>query len=194
MSKSNAKQVAIAVRALPNAIMLGWDIIIVTIVLVVWIGTTAYADDQDDQMVRMSNAADMIGKLVKDQEGNSLGRIQDLVFHWRSDGYTEYAVLSLGGLFGLREEYVAVPWEALTLNVRKDHFVLNMKKVQLKDLPEFVLYRFYDRSLAAVLGADRPAAASSAHVIMKNNIESAANVSGIRGFEVQSALEQEFSR
>ncbi len=189
MSKSGVDQMAIFVRALPIAI-LRWGIVLVRIVLVIWVGTVAYADDQ---MVRMSNTTDMIGKLVKDGEGNFLGRIHDLVFHWRSDGYTEYAVLSLGGLFGEGEEHVAVPWEALKKDTRKDHFVLNMNKVELNDYPELVVYRLYDRSFAAVLGADRSTAASSANAT-KDHIKPAAKTSGTRSFGLQHAMVQEFKR
>jgi sporulation protein YlmC with PRC-barrel domain len=180
---------AISVRALPIAI-LGWGIVIVRIVLPIWVGTVAYADDQ---VVRMSNPTDMTGKLVKDREGNFLGRIQDMVFHWHSDGYTEYAVLSLGGVFGEGDGHVAVPWEALTPSTRKDHFVLNMNKVQLNDYPELVVYRFYDRSFATVLGANRSTAASSAHAMM-DHIKSAASASEPRSFGIQNAMAQEFKR
>jgi sporulation protein YlmC with PRC-barrel domain len=190
LSQKGINQVSSVVRALPTAMFLiGWDTIIVAVILVVWVGTVAYADDQ---IVKMWNAPDMIGKPVKDQEGNALGRVQDLVLQWRSDGYIEYVVLSQGGMFGLGEERIAVPWEALT--PRKDHFVLDMQKVRLAALPEFVRYRFYDRSLSAVLGTGRPPTASSAHVV-KGTIESAAHVSGLlKRFEIQNAMEQEFSR
>lgn len=111
------------------------------IVLVIWVGTVASADDR---MVRMSNSPGTIGKLVKDREGKVLGRIHDVVFHWRSDGYTEYVVLSLGGFWGVGEDHVAVPWEVLTPSTRKEHFVVNTNQVQLSEDHELVGYRFYD--------------------------------------------------
>jgi sporulation protein YlmC with PRC-barrel domain len=180
---------AISVPSLPIAI-LGWSLVIMRIVLVVWVGTVAYADDQ---MVRMSNTTDRMGKVVKDRKGNFLGRIQDMVFHWHSDGYIEYAVLSLGGVFGGGEERVAVPWEALTPNSRNDHLVLNMNKVQLNDYHELVVYRFYDRSFAAVLGVGRSTADLSANAT-KDHIKSAANASGTRSFGIQNAMVQELKR
>jgi sporulation protein YlmC with PRC-barrel domain len=189
MSTSDGDHMAIFVQIRPMAI-LRWSMVMVRIVLVIWVGTVAYADNQ---MVRMSHTTDMIGKLVKDGEGNVLGRIHDLVFHWRSDGYTEYAVLSLGGLFGEGEEHIAVPWEALKQDTRKDHVVLNLSKVELNDDPELVVYRLYDRSFAAVLGAGRSTAASSAHAMM-DNIESAANASWTRSFGIQNSMVQDFKR
>lgn len=181
----------ISVRARPIAIVgiVGWGIALVTIVSVIWVGIIAYADHQ---MVTLSNISDVIGTHVKDGEGNLLGRIQDLVFHWRRDGYTEYAVLSLGGFFG-EEAHVAVPWEALTPNTKKNHFVLNMNEVQLENMPEFVWYRVDDRSFAAVRGVDRSTAEASA-IATKGNLKSVASVAEAGTFDRAHAMEQTFLR
>lgn len=160
------------------------------IVLVIWVGTVAYADDQ---LVKGANTPGMIGQLVTDREGNSLGKIQDVVLHWRSHGYAEYVVLSFGGFLGVGEAHVAVPWEALTPNTRKDHFVLKMNKAQLNEYPQLLVYHFYDRSFAAVLGAGRSTAAPSAHAVM-DNIESAEPASAPRSFDRHHAMEQKFAR
>ena len=165
---------AISVRALPIA-AIGWGIVTARIVLVIWVGTVAYADDQ---LVKRSVTPDMIGKLVTDREGNSLGKIQDVVLHWRSDGYAEYAVLSFGGFLGVGEAHVAVP---------------KMNKAQLNEYPQLLVYRFYDRSFAAALGAGRSTADSSAHA-MTDNIESAEPASAPRSFGRHHAMEQKFAR
>jgi sporulation protein YlmC with PRC-barrel domain len=160
------------------------------IVLVIWAGTVASADDQ---LVRMSTPPSMIGKLVTDREGNVLGRIRDVVFHWRSDGYAEYAVLSIGGFWDVGEDHVAVPWEVLTPSTRKEHFVVNTNQVQLSEDHELVGYRFYDRSFAAVLGGGRSTAASAARAMM-DNIESGATASGTSAFGIQHTMEQNYGR
>lgn len=189
MSPRGVDDMAISGRALPIALG-GWSIVMAIIVLVIWVGTVAYTDDQ---LVRMSNTPGMIGKLVRDREGNVRGRVHDVVIYWRSGEYTEYAVLSSGGFLGVGEDHVAVPWEALTPNTRKDHFVLNLNQVQLNEDPELVVYRLYDRSFAAGLGAGRSPAASAARAMM-DSIESAHNVSGARSFGIQHAMEQKFTR
>lgn len=187
MTKRYAGHAAITVRVMQLPIV-GWGIVILTLVIFVWAETPAHAEEQP---VGMSHSTDKIGKLVKNLDGKNLGKIKDLVINWRSDGYIEYAVLSLGGFFGLGDECVAVPWGALTLSDNKEHFVLNMKEGHLKDVPGFVAYRFYDRSSAHRGG--RSAAVQSTHV-MKGNIGSDVNVSVARSFDMQSPMESEFHR
>ena len=188
-------QTVIALRAMQPSILaiLGWGIVIVTVVVCIWVvgmGTLVHAEEQP---VGTSNSRDMIGKLVKNLDGKTLGTIKDLVINWRSGGYIEYAVLSFGGFWGLGDECVAVPWEALMPSADKEHFVLNKKKEHLKGAPGFVVYRFYDRSSVAAHRGDRSAAVSSTHV-MKGDIRSDANVSVARSFDMQHATEAEFHR
>ncbi len=189
MSTSGGDHTTLSVRALLIALV-GWGIVMARIVLVIWVGTVASADAQ---LVRTANPSDMIGKVVKDREGRVLGRIHDVVFHWRSDAYTEYAVLSCGGWWGVGEGHVAVPGEALTPNTRKNHFVLNMDKGQLNEAPDFVVYRLYDRSFADVLGGDRSMAASAAHAMM-DTIASTEAAWGRGALGIQPAVETEFNR
>jgi len=168
MRKSGAEQPTIPIRAIRNPIMIEYGIAMLTLSMFVWMGALAHAEEQP---VRMSNPADMIGKLVKNSDGKNLGTIKDLVINWRRDGYIEYAVLSFGGFLGMGDEYVAVPWEALTPSDNKDHFVLNMKKKHLTDTPGFVVYRFYDRSSVAVQRSSRSTPSPSTHM-MKGDIGS----------------------
>jgi sporulation protein YlmC with PRC-barrel domain len=189
MTKGSVEQTAITIRAIQIPI-LGWGIVMLTLLVLVWAGTLAHAEEQP---VRVSNSSDMIGKLVKTPDGKNLGKIKDLVINWRRGGYIEYAVLSFGGFFGLGDEYVAVPWEALTLGDNKEHFVLNMKKEHLKNSPGFVVHHFYDRSSVAAQRGGRSIAAPSARV-MKSDIGSDVNVSVARSFDMQYAMEAEFHR
>jgi sporulation protein YlmC with PRC-barrel domain len=189
MIKGCVEQTAITIRAIQIPI-LGCGIVMLTLLVFVWGGTLAHANEHP---VRVSNSSDMIGKLVKTPDGKNLGKIKDLVINWRSGGYIEYAVLSFGGLFGLGDEYVAVPWEALTLGDNKEHLVLNIKKEHLKNSPGFVVHHFYDRSSVAAQRGGRSTATPSAHV-MKGDIGSDVNVSVARSFDMQYALEAEFHR
>ena len=187
MTKGYAEQTAITIRAIQIPILLGCGIVMLTLLVFAWVGTMAHAEEQS---VRMSNSANVIGKLVKTPDGKDLGKIKDVVINWRSGGYIEYAVLSFGGFFGLGDEYVAVPWEALTLGNTKEHFVLNMKKEHLKDAPGFVVHHFYDRSSVGAQRGGRSTAAPSARV-MKGDIGS--DISVARLFDMQYA-EAEFHR
>lgn len=134
-------------------------IVLAAMVACVKIGALAYAEDHSPGP---SNSTDVIGKPVKNIDGKNLGKISDLVINWRGGGYIEYVVLSSGGFLGLGDEYFAVPWEALRPSGSKEHFVLSVKQEHLKDVPGSVVYRFYDRSSAAVLRAGRLTAAQSA--------------------------------
>lgn len=118
-------QTIINFRAMQPPI-LAWGIVIVTVFLFAWVGvgTLAHAEEQP---VGISKSRDMIGKLVKNLDGKNLGTIKDLVINWRSGGYIEYVALSFGGFLGLGDEYIAVPWKALTSSENKEYFVLNME-------------------------------------------------------------------
>ena len=166
-------------------------IVIVTLVVFVWMGTLAQAEEQP---VGMSHSTDMIGKLVKNLNGKNVGKIKDLVISWRSDGYIEYAVLSTDGFWGLEDEYsIAVPWGALTPSDNKEHFVLNVKEEHLKDAPWFMVYRFYDRSSAVAYRGGRSAVVSSASM-MRDDTGFDVNVSVARSFDVPYIMAAEVHR
>jgi len=166
------------------------EIVILTLVVFVWVGTLAQAEEQP---VGMSHSSDMIGKLVKNLDGKNVGKIRDLVISWRSDGYIEYAVLSSGGFWGLEDESsIAVPWGALTPSDNKECFVLNVKQEHLKDVPGFVMYRFYDRSSAVANRGGRSAVVSSTPM-MKGGIRFDVNVSVARSFDRPYAMAAESS-
>lgn len=159
-----------------------WEIVVLGIVAAMWVGTTAYADDR---IVLDSHTIGMIGKPVRSLEGKKLGRIKDLVVHWRNERYAQYAVLSVGGFWGLGEEHVAVPWTTLSQSREKDHFVLNMKEEQLKDILASTVYRFYDRSSAAVFRGNR---STTSHA-MKGHSNSHTNISIAMSSGIQSTRE-----
>jgi len=134
----------------PPLAIFRWGVAGCSVIVAIWIGTVP---STDDQIARISNPTAMIGKGVIDVEGNHVGRIEDAVFHWHVDGYREYAVLSLGGVFGDGETHVEIPAEALAASRGRNHVVLNVNKAQLNGDSEEIIYRFYDRSLAAAYGA-----------------------------------------
>lgn len=139
-----------------------WGIVTLAITAIVWVGTLAHADDQ---IMIESHTRGMIGKPVRSSEGKKLGEIKDLIINWRSDGYAQYAVISVGGFLGWGEEHVAVPLVTLTLSKDEEHFVLNGNEVRLKDIAASTVYRFYDRSSVAVFRGGRSTTAEPAHAI-----------------------------
>jgi sporulation protein YlmC with PRC-barrel domain len=178
-----ADQTAIPSRTTRHIPSGSWGIVLSALFVCVCMGTMAHAEDQS---IRKSEATEVSGKLVKNFDGKSIGKIKDLVINWRSGSYIEYAVLSFGGFFGLGDEYIAVPWKALTLSENKEYLVLNMEEKHLRDAGRFLVYRFYDRSSVAARRGDRSTAAPFAQM-MKGDRGDDVNVSASRLFGMQYA-------
>lgn len=87
-------------------------------------------------------ANDLIGMKVISQQGESLGKIEDVVVH--PGGATSYAVLSFGGWLGMGDKLFAMPWTVLRTvepdTAKKDSsrsLVLSLDKERLKTAPGF---------------------------------------------------------
>jgi len=86
---------------------------------------------------QIQKASDLIGKEVKNQQDEKLGKIKDLAIDLQS-GKISYAVLGTGGtLFGTGEKFIAVPTTLLTQAGEKDFVVLNASKQQLESMQGF---------------------------------------------------------
>jgi hypothetical protein len=72
----------------------------------------------------------MIGTNVRDQQGERVGSIEDIVLD--RDGNVSYAVISAGGFLGMGENLYAVPWESLAMQPGEDHYVMNVDKERMK--------------------------------------------------------------
>jgi uncharacterized protein YrrD len=78
------------------------------------------------------------GQDVTNAAGEKLGDIGDLLFD--TSGRITGAVVGVGGLLGLGEKYVAVPFDALTITTggKGERIVMiGLTKESLKDAPEF---------------------------------------------------------
>lgn len=88
--------------------------------------------------------------------GESLGDVEDLLINPRN-GKIDFVILGRGGLLGLGEKRVPVPWKAINLQSEKQ-FTLNVDKNKLKSAPTLnknyseldnpdytvTIYRFYE--------------------------------------------------
>lgn len=114
--------------------------------------TTAFASDRD--MNEMSgtkevetsdggpkfrvdqDAAKMIGEDVVNQEGDVVGKIENLIITGTDN--VPYAILSVGGFLGIGDKLVAVPKTNLQYNEKEENVLLkNVTKQQLESAPEF---------------------------------------------------------
>lgn len=77
----------------------------------------------------------IIGMSVENPQGESLGHIADVVID--TEGRIVYATLSYGGILGLGETFVAVPWKALSLKPDGNIFLLAISKETLESVQGF---------------------------------------------------------
>ncbi|WP_447979351.1 PRC-barrel domain-containing protein [Candidatus Nitrospira bockiana] len=96
----------------------------------------AWADRDDRAGSAVYRASNLIGKDVKNAQGEDLGEIKDIVLD-PYYGKVAYAVLSFGGFLGLGDKYFAIPWRALEPAKDGDHLLLNVDKARLKTAPGF---------------------------------------------------------
>lgn len=126
----------------------------VALALAAWlVPALAQADDKDNQRtVRITStempemwlfkASDLIGKEVRNNTDEKLGKIYDLAVD-TTDGRISYAVLQFGGFLGVGDKLFAIPWDALQLKPRdraRDNeliFIFNVDKDRLKSAPGF---------------------------------------------------------
>lgn len=80
-------------------------------------------------------ASKIIGTKVKNNAGESVGTIDDLVI--RPNDQVVMAVVSVGGFLGIGDRKVAVPWSELSVSASDRSIVYDVTKQQLEQKPEF---------------------------------------------------------
>ena len=79
---------------------------------------------------------EIIGVKVNATTGEDLGEIEEIVLNKQS-GQVNYVVLSYGGILGMGDKLLAIPWNALHYDDDKDTFVLDVDKEKIKSAPSF---------------------------------------------------------
>ena len=83
------------------------------------------------------DAADEARAQAKDKEAKRPdGEVKDFLVK-RGDGHLCAAVVSVGGILGIGDKVVAVPFRTLTWQAKDERFTTNATEEQLKRLPEF---------------------------------------------------------
>ncbi len=88
--------------------------------------------------------SELRGMSVKDQQGEKLGSIRDLVID--SKGHVPQAVISHGGFLGIGAKSAAVSLSDLKFDAESQSFVLPWTKEKLDQAPEFIGTELGDRS------------------------------------------------
>jgi sporulation protein YlmC with PRC-barrel domain len=82
-------------------------------------------------------AADTLeGDDVINPEGEKLARLDKIMLDVQT-GKIAYAVISSGGVLGIGDKLLAVPWRAVTLDAENECFILDVSKEQLEQAPGF---------------------------------------------------------
>jgi len=99
--------------------------------------SSSFQEDRGFQpATRWQKSSDLIGKSVKNSQGENLGKIENLAIDPQA-GRIIYGVLSFGGFLGMGDKLFAVPWSSLTLGTDSKEFVLNVDKDRLKNASGF---------------------------------------------------------
>lgn len=76
-------------------------------------------------------STDVIGKKVMGNDGDGLGKIEEIVLD-KVSGQTRYAVLSFGGFMGMGTDFYTLPWQSLSYCHESNTFKVNIDKDKLK--------------------------------------------------------------
>jgi hypothetical protein len=95
--------------------------------------STSQIDNQSLQGPQRSSQ--IVGMSVKNPEGQNLGKIDELVIG--QDGTINYVILSHGGLLGIGDKVIPIPWKALKQGDNKNYLTVNITQDTLKKAPNF---------------------------------------------------------
>jgi sporulation protein YlmC with PRC-barrel domain len=94
----------------------------------------------NDRHFRLHRASEAVGMEVRNDHGDKLGKVEDIVVGLNS-GDIRYMALSFGGFLGIGDKFFAVPFDAVRLAYDSDHdksfIAFDATKDQLEKAPGF---------------------------------------------------------
>jgi sporulation protein YlmC with PRC-barrel domain len=80
--------------------------------------------------------ATLDGDKVMSSDGHDIGKVKDIMLDVRA-GRVAYVVMSTGGFLGVGDKLLAIPWDALTLDLDRKCFRIDMSAESVKNAPGF---------------------------------------------------------
>ena len=96
-------------------------------------------------MARDARVSQLIGKEVRNPQGEKFGEINDLIIDVNNE-VIHYAILSFGGVMGLGDKLFAYPLSVFRHALDRDELVLDVDKERLRRAPGFERNRWPDWS------------------------------------------------
>ena len=81
-------------------------------------------------------ASTWIGRPVRNSAGATIGKIEDVIVN-PDTGAVAFGILSSDGYLGIRDRYIAVPWNLLGFSANRDYVLLDVDKNVLESAPSF---------------------------------------------------------
>jgi len=85
---------------------------------------------------RVLSASTLAKDSVRNRLNEDVGSIKEIMIDVPS-GRVAYAVLSVGGFFGMGDRLFAIPWESLVIDEDRKCFILDVDKSRLENAPGF---------------------------------------------------------
>ncbi len=86
-------------------------------------------------MEQADRVSKILGKKVITQKGEDLGKIEDIVVS--KDACLEYIILAPGGLLGMGDRLIPIPWKTLKTTAQADTIIVDIERSQLEKAPNF---------------------------------------------------------
>jgi hypothetical protein len=96
----------------------------------------SWAMEHHEETTTLISGEKVSGTNVYNTAGESLGDVHDVMID-KVSGRVAYAVMSFGGFLGIGESYHPLPWSALTYDIDKGGYVVNLSRDQLEGAPTY---------------------------------------------------------
>ncbi len=80
-------------------------------------------------------SSEIVGMSVTNPQNERLGKINELIIGW--DGTVKYAILSHGGVLGIGDKLIPIPWKSLKPGREEKTLIVNITKETLAKAPNF---------------------------------------------------------